>query len=77
MSLVVVVNGWLTFDAPAQLRLQLRWLGLDARGQLFPGECLQRALRQLQALDVSNEEVNMMMFLGMFDADCRCDWCTD
>ena len=68
----------LSNDALASaLGAKLRWLRADAQGQLFQGECLQRAMRQCQALDVTKEDVDMMLYLGMYGADCGCDWCAD
>jgi hypothetical protein len=75
MSFRKVVPWRLSNDALAQPWLQLRWLTADAQGQLFQGECLQRALRQCQALGVKNEDINFLMYLGMYAEDCGCDWC--
>lgn len=74
MSFRVAVQWRLSTDALAH---KLRWLRADAHGQLFQGECLQQAMKQMAALDIDNNQVNMLYYLGMYSADCGCDWCSD
>ncbi len=60
ISIRKVVPWGLSTDDPALPWLQLRWLGADAQGHIFQGECLQKATRQLQALGANAKDVDML-----------------